>query len=53
MIESQNELYELWYARKCNSHADFGVSMNVLVWSEEREKFEVSKVNFVIRATTL
>ena len=33
-------LHEMLYARKCKSHADFGVSINVLAWSKEGETFE-------------
>ena len=33
-------LHEMLYARICKSHADFGVSMNVLASSKEGETFE-------------
>ena len=33
-------LHEMLYARKCKSHTDFGVSMNVLASSKEGETFE-------------
>ena len=32
-------LHEMLYARKCKSHADFGVSMNVLAWSKKEKIF--------------
>ena len=38
---------EVLWARKFDRHANFGVSINVLARSEEKEKFEVSKVNFI------
>ena len=40
LIEAQNMLHTISYAWKCKSHAEFGVSMNVLALSKEGENFE-------------
>ena len=39
-------LHEMLHPRKCKSHADFGVSMNVLASSKEGESF-VSKLRIL------